>query len=122
MILEDLKKHIDSSVGDTKVYLNYDSSAKRDDVVLLWQNASTVSDVGEKTSVRVIVKCRLMEDAMRLSNDLFNAFYPAKQYQQLMNINGTLMYITASGVPFYTSCDESGRHCYVFELNITCGR
>lgn len=122
MILEDLKKHIDSSVGDTKVYLNYDSSAKRDDVVLLWQNASTVSDVGEKASVRVIVKCRLMEDAMRLSNELFNAFYPAKQYQQLMNINGTLMYITASGVPFYTNCDESGRHCYVFDLNITCGR
>ena len=54
MILEDLKNYMSQTVEDTAVYLNYDSSIKREDAVLLWLNASSVSDVGEKAAVRVV--------------------------------------------------------------------
>ena len=118
MILEDLKNYMSQTVEDTAVYLNYDSSIKREDAVLLWLNASSVSDVGEKAAVRVVVKCGLMQDAMTLSEKLYNLFYPPKQYQKLMDINGSKMYIAAGGLPVYTNCDESGRHCFSFDLNI----
>lgn len=122
MILDDLKNYMSPQTGETPVYLNYDSSTSRKDAVVLWQNASSASDIGEKAVVRVIVKCILMQDAISLSNKLYNLFYPPKQYQRLININGSKMYVNTGGVPFYTNCDESGRHCYAFDINIVRGR
>lgn len=124
MILDDLKEYLDGSgVSEgAKVFLNYDAATAREDVVVLMLCGSSVSDVGEKAVVRVSVKCTLMQDAERIAHGVFDLFYPKKQYQRLMDICGSKMYILAGGVPFYSHRDESGRHCFVFDLNIVRGR
>lgn len=124
MILDDLKDYLDRSgvVEGVNVFLNYDASCAREDVVLFLHNGSGVSDVGEKISVRICSKSAMMQVAQSVAHKVFELFYPKKQYQRLMDIGGSKMYILASGIPFYSHRDESGRHCYVFDLNIVRAR
>lgn len=124
MILDDLKKYLDdANISEgASIFLNYDASCAREKVILFLHSGSAVSDVGEKANVRIVVKSRLMQDAERIAHKVFDLFYPKKQYQRLMDIGSSKMYIQAGGIPFYSHRDESGRHCYVFDLNIVRGR
>ena len=124
MLLDDFKKYLDDSgkAEGMNIFLNYDSSQSKDAAVVLQLAASSVSDIGEKTLLRVTVKSELMRQAQQTAGNIYNLFYPEKQYQQIMNINGVRMYISGAGVPYYLNRDASGRHCFVFDLNIVKGR
>ena len=124
MLLDDFKKYLDDSgrAEGMNIFLNYDSSQSKDAAVVLQLTASSVSDIGEKALLRVTVKSELMRQAQQTAGNIYNLFYPEKQYQQIMNINGVRMYISGAGVPYYLNRDASGRHCFVFDLNIVKGR
>lgn len=124
MILDDLAEHLKQSeiAHGCSIFKNYDSSSEKKDAVVMHLSGSSVSDVGEKASVRVIVKSLLMQNAAVISGEIYELFYPRKQYQKLMDINGSLMYILASGTPYYSHRDESGRHNYIFDLSVVRAR
>ncbi len=124
MLLDDFKKYLDDSgrAEGMNIFLNYDSSQSKDAAVVLQLAASSVSDIGEKALLRVTVKSELMRQAQQTACNIYNLFYPEKQYQQIMDINGVRMYISGAGIPYYSNKDASGRHCFVFDLNIVKGR
>lgn len=116
-LLEDLKNHLKDNGVKTQINFNF-SSEKNENCVVLWQYDGTPNMVARNAKVQITVKNSNMKKAEDLADLIFDILYPIDQFKKAIEINGKLMHIQPIQEPFYNEKDASGRHCFVFNVNI----
>lgn len=119
-ILNDLKAFLvtENIISSDKVAFNFDDYKFCDDKLVLLCKGGEFSDIARKTTVSVIVKNKIMNEAETLINNAFDAFCPPQQYQKPVLINGKTMLLTPIQPPFYKEKEKNGRHVFSFDLKI----
>ena len=119
-VLNDLKIFLinNNLARENDIAFNFDDFLNAENKIVLLCKGGEFSDIARKTSVSVIVKNSLMQESESLSNSLFEAFCPPKQYEKPLCINNKLMLIKALQPPFYKEKEKNGRHVFCFDLKI----
>lgn len=117
-ILEDLKAYLTytgASFGD--IYFNHTEPVK-ENCVCLWQYDGIYVAQGLRPQVQVMVKNYSMQQAENQIYEIYDRIKGNRTYQKTVEVNGKTMLITPKQSPFYLNKDESGRHIYVFNIDI----
>lgn len=119
-VLNDLKTFlIEKNLADAEnIAFNFDDSLNISDKIILQCKGGEFSDIADKTTVSVIAKNSLMQNAENIIDNIFNAFYPPKQYEKPISVNGKLMMIKPLQAPLYKEKEKNGRHVFSFDLKI----
>jgi hypothetical protein len=122
LILDDLKSFItEKNIADAEsIKFDYDGSIG-ENCIVLWKNGSQPCDLAHRPTIQVTVKNTDLSVSRLVSEEIFKALYPDEQYQKSIQINGKTMHVQVIKEPFYLEKDESGRHCYVFNVAIIHG-
>lgn len=119
-ILNDLKNFLvdNQIIPNEDIDFNFDDSVSDKNKLILMCKGGEFSDVARKTTVSVIVKNQLMQNAETIINNVFDKFCPPKQYEKPLSINGKLMLVKAVQPPVYKEKEKNGRHVFTFDLKI----
>lgn len=119
-ILNDLKEFLTAQkvVKNDDIAFNFDDFLTDFNKIILRCNGGEFSDIARKTTVSVIVKNQSMQTAENLANTLFDCFFPPKQYEKPICVNGKMMLIKPLQSPYYKEKEKTGRHVFVFDLKI----
>lgn len=119
-ILNDLKNFLVSNnvASEQEIVFNFDDSIKNTNVLILKCNGGEFSDIARKTTISIIAKNHLMQNAEEIANNAFLKFCPPKQYEKPILVNKKLMLIKALQPPHYKEKEKNGRHVFTFDLKI----
>ncbi|MCR5261575.1 MAG: minor capsid protein [Candidatus Gastranaerophilales bacterium] len=119
-ILNDLKSFLiaQNVAAEKDIAFNFDDSVQISDKLILLCKGGEYSDIARKTTVSVLVKNQLMQNAENIINNAFDKLCPPKQYEKPLSVNGKLMLIKPVQPPFYKEKEKNGRHVFAFEMKI----
>lgn len=118
-LLQELKTHLTNKGIKAPIYLNWATEkATAGACVVLWQYDGTPNMVARNAKVQITVKDKDMKKAEEMSDSIYSILYPIDQYMKVIDINGQNMHIQPIQEPFYNGKDDSGRNCYVFNINV----
>lgn len=119
-ILNDLKEFLveKNAVSSEEVAFNFDDFLTDKKKLILQCKGGEFSDIAKKTTVSVIVKNKSMKEAESIVNTVYDCFYPPKQYEKPLSINGKMMLIRPLQPPCYKEKERNGRHVFLFDLKI----
>lgn len=118
-LLQDLKAHLKNNGITCPIYENFGTEkANAGASVVLWKYDGTPNMVARNAKVQITVKNPNMLESEKTADLIYSILYPIGQYKKAIEINGKSMQIRPLQEPFYNEKDQTGRHCYVFNINI----
>lgn len=119
MILDDLKAFLitNNLALEEEIQFNFDGSVGNS--VVLWVYGSVKTDLGSRPTIQIAVKNTDMLMAQTQIQAIYDALYPADQFEAKIQINNKPMHIKPNQEPFFNEKDAQDRFIFIFNITVT---